>query len=171
MDLKEPGNVVYLLGTTLPEFGGSHFNLTQNPKSQIPNSKVPAMPSHAPALYSALHQAICAGLVRACHDLSEGGLAVAAAEMCIGGRLGLALSLAADDPLTLLFSESNGRLLAEVRPADCAAFEAHFAGNLAAQIKKIGVVTGDTQLAIAAGAKALIDLPVAELVKAWSPAS
>ena len=44
-----------------------------------------------PQVYRALHQAITSGLVRSAHDLSEGGLAVAAAEMCIGGRLGIEL--------------------------------------------------------------------------------
>jgi phosphoribosylformylglycinamidine (FGAM) synthase-like enzyme len=168
--LKEPGDVVYLLGTTLPEFGGSHFNLIQNFKSQSPNPKVPTLPDYAPTLYRALHQAICAGLVRACHDLSEGGLAVAAAEMCIGGRLGLALNLEASDPVSALFSESNGRLLVEVRRADCAAFEAHFAGALGAQIKKLGLVMPDARLDISTLTQALINLAVPELVKAWIPA-
>ncbi|MBN1955841.1 MAG: phosphoribosylformylglycinamidine synthase, partial [Anaerolineae bacterium] len=71
----------------------------------------------------------------ACHDLSEGGLAVAAAEMALAGRLGLELSLSSlphcndverDD--VALFSESAGRFLIEVAPADAAAFEEMLAG-------------------------------------------
>jgi phosphoribosylformylglycinamidine synthase len=164
MDLKEPGNVVYLLGETRPEFGGSHLSKTPNPKLQIPNTVVPSLPDRAPALYRALHRAMRAGLVRACHDLSEGGLAVAAAEMCIGGRSGLALTLGADDPFTTLFSESNGRLLVEVHPTDCAAFESHFGGL---PIRRLGTVMGDSRLTIIVNAETLISLNITDLVAAW----
>ncbi|NOZ05198.1 MAG: phosphoribosylformylglycinamidine synthase, partial [Chloroflexi bacterium] len=95
----------------------------------------------------ALHRAMREGLVRACHDLSEGGLGVAAAEMARAGRLGLRLDLARvprDDDVTradtILFSESNGRFLAEVRPADAAAFETALGGCVCAEV---GEVTGD----------------------------
>ncbi len=68
----------------------------------------------APAVYRALHQAIRAGWVRSAHDLSEGGLGVAAAEMAIAGRLGMNLDLPGDDALQALFGETNGCLLVEV---------------------------------------------------------
>ena len=77
-----------------------------------------------------LHRAMRAGLVRACHDCSEGGLAVAAAEMAFAGGLGFRLSLAdllrtpevTGDDLAL-FSETTGRFLVEVPVEDAAAFE------------------------------------------------
>jgi len=165
MDLKEPGNAVYLFGETRPEFGGSHLGKIQNAKLQIPNNHVPSLPEYAPALYRALHRAIWAGLVHACHDLSEGGLAVAAAEMCIGGRLGLTLTLDSDDPLTTLFSESNGRLLVEIRPADCVAFESHFSGL---PIYRIGMITTDLHLNVRFRQEAVISLPISDLVSAWN---
>ncbi len=88
----------------------------------------------APAVLAALHRAIQAGLVAACHDLSEGGLAVAAAEMAFAGDLGIALDLAlvrcadADGPgldpdAVRLFSESCTRFLVEVAPEHERAFE------------------------------------------------
>ncbi|MBL8055131.1 MAG: hypothetical protein JNK29_00465, partial [Anaerolineales bacterium] len=165
LDLKEPGNFIYLLGETRPEFGGSHWALLQEP-APTAWSPVPDLPAYAPALYRALHGALAAGLVRACHDLSEGGLAVAAAEMSLAGRLGLALTLDTADPLTALFSESNGRLLAEVRPRDSAAFEARLAGLPAA---RIGMVSGADRLSISTRARRLVSLPVAALVDAWTP--
>jgi phosphoribosylformylglycinamidine (FGAM) synthase-like enzyme len=83
----------------------------------------------------ALHRGIRRGLVRACHDLSEGGLAVAAAEMALAGRLGAELSLAAlpraagvDRDDSALFSESAGRFLVEVAPEDAPALEEALAG-------------------------------------------
>jgi phosphoribosylformylglycinamidine synthase len=164
MDLKEPGNIVYLLGETRPDLGGSHWSLIHaSPNGDQPS--VPGLPEYALALYRALHSAMQAGLVRACHDLSEGGLAVAAAEMGIGGRLGLALTLDTADPVTALFGESNGRLLAEVRPGNTAAFEAHFAGLPA---RRVGIVTGSDRLSISSRTHTLISLPIAQLVDAWN---
>jgi len=157
MDLKEARNVVYLLGEK--RLAASDWRLAAG--------EVPMMPRHAPALYRILHRAMCAGLVRACHDLSEGGLAVAAAEMCIGGRLGLAVTLETDDPLTALFGESNGRFLVEVRPADAEAFESQFNEELKPFANRIGVVTGGSRLTITTRDQELLSLPVSELVKAW----
>ncbi len=162
MDLKEAGNVVYLLGETRNELGGSHFNLIQNSNG----GEVPSQAEYAPTLYRALHRAMRAGLVRACHDLSEGGLAVAAAEMCIAGRLGLALSIDSDDLVTTLFSESNGRFLAEVQPSDCAAFESQL--STLSQWRKIGQVSTDSILSITLSAQRVIHLPLADLVSAWN---
>ena len=72
-----------------------------------------------------MHRAIRGGLVRACHDLSEGGLAVAAAEMAFAGGLGARLQLDAmpasgelGDARRCLFSESNTRFLCEVAPTN-----------------------------------------------------
>ena len=77
----------------------------------------------APARYRRLHAAILAGLVQSCHDVSEGGLAVALAELCIAGRLGAAIdTLPHPDVATALFAESIGRLVVEVRPDDVATF-------------------------------------------------
>jgi phosphoribosylformylglycinamidine synthase len=163
MDFKEAGNSIYLLGETRPEFGGSHWRIVAG--QDLFASPVPEMPVPAPRMYRALHRAIQARLVRACHDLCEGGMAVALAEMCIGGRAGCEIALDTNDPTSALFSESNGRLLAEVRPEDCAAFEAEFK---ALPISKIGAVTKSAQLIIANRAQPILSLDVAALVAAWS---
>jgi len=170
MDLKERGNIVYLLGETQPEFGGSHCSLVQHGSSLGGSygGEVPSMPPRGPALYRALHQAMRADLVRACHDLSEGGLAVAAAEMCIAGRLGLELTLHAEDPTVTLFSESNGRFLIEVRPANCESFEAHFGGLLETQVRRIGLVASAPRLSVTNRGRLLFSLPVSDLVVAWN---
>jgi phosphoribosylformylglycinamidine synthase II len=160
MDLKAPGDLIYLLGETRPELGGSHLHLVMGDG----DGQVPALPLHAPALYRALHQAMRAGEARACHDLSEGGLAVAAAEMCIGGRIGLQLNLEADGALTALFSESNGRLLVEVRPAEQASFEDRFAQL---PLARLGVVADSGRLTIGAGPSAMVSLPLEQLCAAW----
>ncbi|MBC8098087.1 MAG: phosphoribosylformylglycinamidine synthase [Armatimonadetes bacterium] len=83
-DLKTAGNLLYLVGSTRPEFGGSHYHLLHGIAGGNPPQPVP----EALETMRGLHQAIQSGWVQACHDLSEGGLAVALAEMCIGGQLG-----------------------------------------------------------------------------------
>ncbi len=85
-DLHDVGNVLFQVGTTRDEFAGSHLDMV-NGQPDRPG-RAPAPDPDAPARYRRLHAAIRAGIVRACHDISEGGLAVALAEMCIGGRLG-----------------------------------------------------------------------------------
>ncbi|MGQ9553271.1 MAG: phosphoribosylformylglycinamidine synthase subunit PurL [Anaerolineae bacterium] len=169
MDLKQPGNLVYLLGQTRNELGGSHYGLVLGEDWGRPPQLVPA----GLELARRLHRAIRAGLVRACHDCSEGGLAVAAAEMCIAGRLGLELDARyapRDSDVTrtdlALFAESNSRYIVEIVPADTSAFELLFADLPYA---RIGRVTMDTELVILGlqGEQA-IHISISELADAWS---
>lgn len=119
--LAESGNHVVLLGTTAPEFAGSHLDMVYGEPESA--GAVPAPDADAPSRYRRLHKAMLAGLVQSCHDLSEGGLGVALAEMCIGGRLGVTVEqLPGGSLTTALFSESTGRLLVEVAPRDLTRF-------------------------------------------------
>lgn len=117
MDLKEANNFIYLIG----EFDDKQKN-------------VPDVPTSTLQVYKALHQTINNRYIKSAHDLSEGGLAVAIAEMCIGGRLGVEINFEAQN----LFNEVNGCLLVEVAPENKSAFEKQFS-NLPFQ--KIGEVT------------------------------
>lgn len=135
MDLKKAGNLLYQVGATKCELGGSHFALVNN----LSGGRVPRVDTAcAKATFAALHNAIHAGLVRACHDLSEGGLAAAAAEMAFAGALGakiyleqvpqeIAAAEATEIPggldTVLLFSESNTRFVVEVPPEAMGHFE------------------------------------------------
>jgi phosphoribosylformylglycinamidine synthase subunit PurSL len=142
MDLKAAGNFIYLVGS-----------------EQLPVSSDQSVPDgrqDAPQVYRTLYQAIQHGWVKSCHDLSEGGLAVAAAEMCIGGRLGLEINAAS----SALFAEVNSCLLVEISPTDAPTFEQQFAGL---PLTKIGVVTSHPALKISD-----VEIPVEELVKAFN---
>ncbi len=163
MDLKQAGDALYLVGRHDPRLGASHYRLAGGAQEAY-DGEVPPLDASAPAVYRALHAAIQKGLVRACHDLSEGGLGVAAAEMCIGGRLGAEIELAGGEPLCALFGETNGCLLAEVRPEHEAAFEAAFEGL---SFQRLGHVRGDEEFRVSMNGRGLIDLPVAALVRAW----
>ncbi len=120
MDLKEPGNVLLLLGLTRNELGGSLWcHLHGQEGGRVPRVDAGA----GKTLVKAVHAAILRGLLRSCHDLSEGGLAVALAEMAFAGGLGAEVALAgvprdalASSDLVLLFSESPTRFLVEARP-------------------------------------------------------
>jgi phosphoribosylformylglycinamidine synthase len=165
MDLKVEGSTIYLLGETKDEFAGSHFHLVTGGARE--GEVAPSLPDYAPALYKALHKAMTKGLVLSCHDLSEGGLAVAAAEMCLAGRLGMSLTLDADDPVVDLFSESNGRLLVEVHASQVLAFENEFLAGTAAYVRRIGSTAKGRWLNISTPDAKLISLPVDMLVEAW----
>ncbi len=167
MDLKEPGNRLYVVGATRDEMGGSHYNLVQSQRG----GRVPQVdPQAAKRTFAAMHRAIHAGLVRSCHDLSEGGLAVAAAEMAFAGGFGANVDLTRVpcdremDFAARLFSESNTRFLCEVRPENAAAFEAAIAGATTA---RIGQVTDGDRLTIRSSGKTVVDCDSAALKEAW----
>lgn len=133
MDAKKPDNVVLLVGQTKNELGGSHLALHLG----LQGGCVPQVDAAlAKQTFQAVHEAIKSGWVRSCHDLSEGGLAVAAAEMAFSGDLGMRLDLDGlpeqemTDP-QLLFSESNTRFLIEATP--------EAAGSIADMLQKKGV--------------------------------
>ena len=142
-ELAQAGNLLVLLGTTSREFAGSHLDLIYGEPKDV--GCVPAPDPDAPVRYRHLHQAIQAGLVWSCHDLSEGGLAVALAEMCIAGRLGVEITkLPHDDLPASLFGESQSRLIVEVSPNDLSRFEEAMHGK----IEVIGTVTDGEELII-----------------------
>ncbi len=162
-DLKRVGDRLYLIGATRDELGGSLYErLTGETGGNLP-APVP----DALSTFRALHRAMQAGLVAAAHDCSEGGLAVAAAEMCIGGRLGLELTLAGD-AVTALFAESSARFLVEVAPEHAAEFEQELAGRPCVDI---GVVTEVPTLYITDVTGAVwVESEIAALVQAWQAA-
>jgi phosphoribosylformylglycinamidine synthase len=115
--------------------------------------------------------AIRDGIVRSCHDLSEGGLAVAAAEMAFSGGLGLKLDAANSapedlSPVVALFSESPSRFLVEVAPANQKPFESSMAkGPVFAA--PIGKVVADRKLVVTVRDQVVVDESLADLKEAW----
>ena len=138
-DLKRPGNAVYLLGVTGDHLGGSALAA----QAGDVGGNAPAPVPDAIELYHSLHRAIGMGLVAACHDVSEGGIAVAAAEMAIGGGRGIEIELRAVpitgslDDATVAFSESLGRLIVEVTPDNQAAFESELGAHSAVRVGSV----------------------------------
>jgi phosphoribosylformylglycinamidine synthase len=164
-DLKRAGDAVFLIGRTENELGGSeYFRLRGRSGGTVPASD----PHGLRASLDHLHTAITSRTVAACHDLSHGGLAVAAAEMALGGDVGLALDTAVLDPSrwdVQLFSESNGRWLVEVAAGKEDAFQHHLEGVPVAYLGRVG----GTGLRIKDGRKS-VSLPLAAMRKAWGEA-
>jgi phosphoribosylformylglycinamidine synthase II len=168
MDLKKAESLIYLVGNTLPELGGSeYYRLNGYIGKSVPQVDASSMKGQM----SAVPKAIDAGCVRACHDLSEGGLGVAVAEMAFSGGLGVevdlqqvpALQVGRDD--FLLFSESNSRFLLEVPSACVADFEIIMNGTVHSPI---GRVTGDPRVVVKGlDGREVINLSAKRLREAW----
>ncbi|MCR9200871.1 MAG: phosphoribosylformylglycinamidine synthase subunit PurL [Planctomycetaceae bacterium] len=158
MDLKAVGNPLYLVGdTNTDEFAGSHFCLVNN----ITGGTVPQVDlQQAPAVFRGLHAAMQTGAVKSCHDLSEGGLAVAAAEMAFAGGIGMHLTGVTP---ALAFAESNTRFLVEVAADQTQAFEAALDG---VPLLKVGSTTETTELVIESDAR-FIAASLTDLKEAW----
>jgi phosphoribosylformylglycinamidine synthase II len=168
MDLKEAGNVLLLVGETKDEMGGSHYALVNG----LTGGLVPKVDlKNAPTTFAALHQAILTGDVRSCHDLSEGGLAVALAEMAFAGGLGVDVQIGSVGdglaPEVALFSESNTRFVLEV-PADKADAVSLVFSKAGVRIAKLGSVTAKANVVIrSADQKTLVERPCVELKEIW----
>ncbi len=169
MDVKRAGDLIYIVGTTYNELGGSHYYTARGfignrvPRVDAPKGK---------KLMDNLSAAVAKNLVRACHDLSEGGIGVAAAEMAFAGGLGIKLELdkvplgeAINRNDNILFSESNTRFLVEVSPQDKERFEEAMKGI---EFAAIGQVTKGKRLEVyGLKGKKVVSAPLAELKEAW----
>lgn len=178
MDLKAAGNLLYQVGITKDQLGGSHWTLVNDMSGGL----VPDVDPHlAKTTFAQMHAAISGGLVRSCHDLSEGGLAAAIAEMAFAGGLGASIdageigldvqAFGEDEELdrsyviaAILFSESNTRFLCEVEPENAAAFEAVFDG---VEVVKLGSVVEEPVLTIELAHSEIIKSDIATLKAAW----
>lgn len=167
MDLKEPGNSLYLIGDTHRELGGSHlFQILGLPGGRVPQVRAQS----AKQVFAGTHLAIRTGGIRACHDLSEGGLAVALAEMAFAGQLGIDVDLdaaIAQDKLSnteLLFSESNSRFVVELAQQDEARVLEKLQGL---PIVRLGQVAEHGNVCIQRGQTTLVQLPWSQLFQAW----
>lgn len=168
MDAKKPGDLVYILGQTADELGGSEwFALNGSVGNRVPVVNG----DRAKQLYTSLTRAIDEGLVASCHDCSDGGLAVAVAETAFSGGLGITIDLAGvpsegierDD--YCLFSESQSRFIVTISPEARDAFETVMKDNIIGLIgrateKKRMVVTG-------LQGNVIIHEDIDDLKKAW----
>jgi phosphoribosylformylglycinamidine synthase len=169
MDAKKASNLLFVVGETKNELGSSHYYKIKG----LLGANVPKVDLEtAPEIAKKISAAIADGLIVSCHDCSEGGLAVALAEMAFAGALGIEADLRglpkSDDCLRIdaqLFSESNSRYIVEVEPENYDAF-AKLMLNL--PFGQIGKVTGEKKVIIKTqDGNAVINIDLDSLKKAW----
>jgi phosphoribosylformylglycinamidine synthase len=167
MDLKAPGNVLYLIGATRDELGGSHLHLVRG----LAGGAVPQVDlQQARRIFEGVFGAIQQGLVRSCHDLSEGGLAVALAEMVFAGEVGADIAPGhASSNLTdaaWLFAESPTRFVVEVEAAKTASFEDHC--RAFAPLQRLGQTVKEARLRVAGrGGERILSASASDMKAAW----
>jgi phosphoribosylformylglycinamidine synthase len=167
-DVKAPGNSLYIVGRTFQELGGSeYYKLKGHMGKTVPKVRA----AQAKKTFRAVTKAIDLGVVKACHDLSEGGLAVTAAEMALAGGYGMELDLRKVSSKALnrndfvFFSESNSRFLMEVPEKAKNDFEAAMKGKVCAEI---GKVTKNPKLTVYGMDGAIIlDASLTDLRRSW----
>lgn len=166
-DFKREGDAIYLLGGTWREMAGSEAATELG----LSGGRVPRVDAaSALARYRSVHALLSQRALTACHDCSDGGLAVALAEMCIGGRLGADIDLDAVPGLEamsrfeLLYSESASRLIVSVRPDLATLLEALGMWQLC---RRIGTVTGTGELVFRSGDSVILREKVDGLARAF----
>jgi phosphoribosylformylglycinamidine synthase len=168
MDVKRPGDLVYLLGRTRDELGASeYYDMLGHLGANVPKVDAAA----ALTLYRTVNKAQVQGLLASCHDLSDGGLGVALAEKAFAGGYGMRIELKQvfrDEGLredAILFSETQSRLLVTVRPENRQVFEEIFAGQ---PLSLLGEVADDQELLILGlDGQVLVQADINELKEAW----
>jgi phosphoribosylformylglycinamidine synthase subunit II (EC 6.3.5.3) len=174
MELKGAGNLVYVVGETADELGGSIYF---EKKGFLGNNVPKVNAQKALKLMQKLSQATEKGLVKSLHDCSEGGIGVAAAEMAFAGGLGMEIFLS-EVPFytlhpkrytlkndTILFSESNSRFIAEVEKKNQKQFEKIMKGSA---IGLIGCVSNDKKFKVyGLNSRACLEANIYDLKEAW----
>ncbi len=172
LDAKMPGDLVYLLGETHEELGGSeYFRMISehNQEGKIGMSAPQVDAKKNLRLYKALAKAIEQELVASSVSVTRGGVAVALARMGMAGMLGIDANLekipgSTKKSYALLFSESQGRIIVSIAPENATKFEKLFSGL---PFKKIGTVTKGKSISIAVGKKNFANLPLGKALEAY----
>jgi phosphoribosylformylglycinamidine synthase II len=169
MDLKKAGDLIYIVGTTQNEMGGSEYFRAGG---FVGNSVPKVNPRRSKELMDSLSAATEKGLVRACHDCSEGGIGVALAEMAFAGGLGATIylkSVPLGEPVDrddfILFSESNSRFLVEVATEKEDDFEKIMGSD---SVASIGQVADSEKLEVyGVDGRRVLAIFINELKEAW----
>ena len=171
-DLKSPGSRLAIVGLTRDELAGSQLEIC----GHVTDGRIPHVDTSAcRATFAAVAAAIRSGCVAACHDISDGGIAAAVAEMAIAGGCGARLDLAAvpaeiteadaaHRDLAIAFAETPGRFVCEVPVAAAERF-ASVVGDV--PWAWAGTVTAEPSLDLAATDGRSLRVPVAALSDAW----
>jgi phosphoribosylformylglycinamidine synthase len=168
MDVKHEGDVVYVLGETFDELGGSeYYAMLGYVGNNVPKVDGP----RAKRMYLALERAIDLWLIASCHDCSDGGLGVALVESSFSGGLGMEIDLrkvpangiARND--NLFYSESASRFIVTISPQNKGEFEEVMKGNTISEIGR--VVAGNVFRVVGLKGDVVVDADIYELKEGW----
>ncbi len=165
IDLKKAGDVIYLLGETADELGGSEYSRV----AELSGGQVPQVDAKRNLpIYQSLARAINRDLVASSISVTRGGLAMAVVKTALAGRLGVNVSIdeipgAASGSVARLFSESQGRIVVSVAPENQAAFEKEMGSTMG----QIGSVTDDGAITITANGSVLVKVPVDDALETY----
>jgi phosphoribosylformylglycinamidine synthase len=164
MDVKQPGDLVYVVGETKNELGGSEYLAL---RGQLGVNVPKVDPQNARKLYTALSKTIADGLVASCHDCSDGGLGVALAESAFAGGFGMQVDikpLGLGNNVVALFSESQSRFIVTVPKKHVPAFESVLSGL---PHTRLGVVIPETLFRLKGHDDYADEVSLADLKEAW----
>jgi phosphoribosylformylglycinamidine synthase len=179
---REPGDAIWLLGVPPEAVSDVRVSLAGSSYLQVIHGLVTGRPPEIDLVLERevqgfLRQAIAARLVRSAHDLSDGGLAVAAAEACLASGLGAHLEIPAGSARLdrQLFAEGGARILVSVAPEHAIAWQealdrAEQATPGSVPARCIGVVSADPQLSIDQAGTSLLQLPLAVMQERYEQA-
>jgi phosphoribosylformylglycinamidine synthase len=159
-DFKRPGSSIILVGKReLEQMGGSVYYELEGLEGPLPVIDLNILS----LTFKKIHQAISSGQILSCHDISEGGVAVALAEMCFGGGMGANITLKEEiRPDYFLFNETAGCFLVETDPETD--YNAIFSG---VPHVKIGNTTSEREISLFAGSNKLFRLDQGLLIEPW----
>ncbi|MHB8108997.1 MAG: AIR synthase-related protein [Syntrophorhabdaceae bacterium] len=168
MDMKDEGDLIIIIGKTYAELGGSEYFAQYDRKGNIAPR---VRGNQAKKTFQALEKAIKSGIIRSCHDISDGGLACCLAESAFAGDRGIEVDLK-DVPCQgvyrddmLLFSESASRFVATIRESDIVTFNTIFKS---VSCGLIGKVTGGKEFRIKGlSGNTIVDTNIDRLKTAW----
>jgi phosphoribosylformylglycinamidine synthase len=161
-DYKSPGDLIYLIGKTRDELGGSEFyRLHGKLGAHVPVVRK----TDAIAIYRKMMAANDEQLIASCHDISNGGMAIALAESAFGNKLGVDIELERGDLSlnAILFSESHSRFIVSIAPDNRDAFET----LMGAHCTFLGSVTEDPVISIKMGVESIVNIETSRLLNAW----
>jgi phosphoribosylformylglycinamidine synthase subunit PurSL len=169
-DFKNAGDLIYIVGETRGELGGTCVErLMGKSFGPCPSVRLP----EAWALYRRMCRALRQGLVRSCHDLSDGGLWAALAESCVGADRGARISLdavpisgvSARDAMRILFCETPSRFLVSVAPSRRARWERTMAGM---PFGLLGEVAPDRDVQVSSAGAPRASISLDDIRAAWT---
>jgi len=167
VDIKEAGDFLYVIGETKEELGGSEYYKLRDVEGGFVPRTDPAVLIRS---MKALRDAMDLRLIASCHDVSEGGLAVAVCEMLLGGDIGASIDIRGMNPELRsdykLFSESNSRWVVEVWKEEKRRFE-DILKRREVYATKLGETVGEKRVCIYNRNKELVDLALEEVRGAW----